>query len=319
MLILIHFKKEFLYIIYFIPLCLFKLIFKFGIKKQTLISSTESFSKILLIMLYFYQIIRYRKESIELFIKNQNSHKKNTFILLSIIYFIISLYLDKFNLNNLNDIDDNLSIFLIDLIFFKKQIYSHHILSCILNIISFSIIFFNYNIYKSLNLFIIFIIKNYCNSFSMLLVKYINTVYFTNIYLLGSLIGLFSFLYQIFNLCISDFNKVLIIYLIICFILDIFFYYIILKFNPIYVIICYHLSYILIDFLTKNTPFNLFELIILYIFEIISCLIYLEIIELNFLGLNKNIKKNIILRSSIENDEIINKNKKLSNLYLNTI
>ena len=42
------------------------------------------------------------------------------------------------------------------------------------------------------------------------------------------------------------------------------------------------------------------------LFEFIGCLIYLEIIELRFCGLNKNLKKNISKRSEIDvSDEMI--------------
>ena len=314
----IRFKKEFIYILYFIPLCLLKLVFNKGIKEKILILSTESFSKILLITFYFYQIIRYRKENQELFIKNKMNNTKFLFIFFSIIYFTIFLYLEYFNLNDLNGINfENLSILLVDLIFFKKQIYSHHILSILLAIIPFLIFFISYNIYKSLNIFFIFIIKNYCQSFSLLLIKYINTIYFTNIYLLGSLIGLFSFIFQFIYFNILEIKRELIVYLIICFILDILFYYIILKLDAIHSILCYQLSFFFINILSKKSLFNKIEFIIIIFFEIISCFIYVEIIELNCFGLNKNIKDNISLRSIIETNKITEINNKLPIKYSN--
>ena len=89
--------------------------------------------------------------------------------------------------------------------------------------------------------------KNYCESFSILLIKYINTIYFTNIYLLGNLIGLFSFLFQFFFYKINEFKIEYIVYLIICFILDILFYYIVLKLDAIHATLCYQIIYFLID------------------------------------------------------------------------
>jgi hypothetical protein len=71
MLLKFHFKKEFIYFIYFIPFCLLKIVFQKGLKNKKLLLSTESFSKILLIIFYFYQIIRYRKENKELLNKNK--------------------------------------------------------------------------------------------------------------------------------------------------------------------------------------------------------------------------------------------------------
>ena len=234
------------------------------------------------------------------------NNRKFVFILLSIIYYIIYLFLENINLNIEEIYLENLSILLVDLIFFKKQIYSHHILSVILTIISFSILFITYDLYKSLNIFFIFILKNYCESFSILLIKYINTIYFTNIYLLGNLIGLFSFLFQFFYYNINKFNNALIIYFIICFILDILFYYIVLKLDAIHATLCYQITYFLSDFITKKSVFNIYEIILLYFFEIISCFIYLEIIEFNFFGLNKNLKDNISLRSYEDTLNIIN-------------
>ena len=54
-------------------------------------------------------------------------------------------------------------------------------------------------------------------------------------------------------------------------------------------------------FITKKSVFNIYEMILLYFFEIISCFVYLEIIELN-----KNLKDNISLRSYEDTLNIIN-------------
>jgi len=49
-----------------------------------------------------------------------------------------------------------------------------------------------------------------------------------------------------------------------------------------------------------NLPSKHYYFLILFIFQIFCLLIYLEIIELNFLGLNKNTKRNIRTRSLSE-------------------
>ena len=54
-----------------------------------------------------------------------------------------------------------------------------------------------------------------------------------------------------------------------------------------------------IPIITLKFTYNLY-----YGLSIISGLIYLEIIELNFLGLNINLKKNIIERGIKENNDI---------------
>ena len=74
-----------------------------------------------------------------------------------------------------------------------------------------------------------FFIKNYSVSFSILLIKYINNIYFTNFYLLGSLIGLFLFIFQIIRIKFNNlgFEISLIYYFIICLLLNIIYFYII--------------------------------------------------------------------------------------------
>ena len=309
----INYKKEFLYIVFLIPLFILKIALQYNLsnKKNNLIFPIESFSKILLIIIYFYQIKTNRiNNSNFVFNKKINKNQIN-FILCSIFFLFIASYLEKFNFKDSKFIYlDTISILLIDLKFFRKQIYSHHILSIVLNLMSFLIIFINYQLFEYLYMLIIIFIKNYCKSFSILLIKYINTIYFTNIYSLGSILGFFSFLFQLFliNFDISQFINLLIVYLIFCYLLDIFFYYIIFKLGPIYALFCYHISELFIIFLTNRTILSLIESLIFFIVEIISYLIYLEIIEFNFFGLNKNTKKNISLRGMTDTLSIIDGN-----------
>ena len=70
-------------------------------------------------------------------------------------------------------------------------------------------------------------------------------------------------------------------------------------FNPNYIFVCYEIGKIAnILFYAKNLLD--FLSIIPYIFQIVALLFYLEIFEFNFCGLNKDTKKNILLRQKEE-------------------
>ena len=77
-----------------------------------------------------------------------------------------------------------LFLFLLNSIIFKKNLYNHHFISIIIVILL--IIFIRLNS-KIKVYYIILILKFYSFSFNLLLIKYINTKYFVNIYLLGSI------------------------------------------------------------------------------------------------------------------------------------
>ena len=77
------------------------------------------------------------------------------------------------------------------------------------------------------------------------------------------------------------------------------FYYNISKFGPIFTLIVFNISIIMNKFKT-NIKINLITLII----SLISSLIYLELIELNFCGLNKYLSENIIKRGEHEIKEL---------------
>ena len=311
MFISINFKKEFIYFLYLIPLSLLKLAINSTKIKKGNLNIIEYISKILLINPYLYQKISQKDNKI---ITNKGKININHILLVIIVifFYLINVHIEQFNLNNFYL--EIISIQFIDFIFFRKQFYSHHILSLILIIFSLSIIIINeYDSIKSLNVIILIIIKNYCESFSILLIKYINTVYFTNIYLLGSLIGLFSSIYQLIQMkFIYDFKSYLIVYLIICFLVNIMFFYIILKLGPIHATICYHISIIIVYYFSNDSKLNTLEFYLFIFLEFFSTLIYLEIIELNFCGFDKNLKKNISDRAIHEIDEIIPQKRKQS-------
>ena len=73
------------------------------------------------------------------------------------------------------------------------------------------------------------------------------------------------------------------------------YFYIIFKLDAIHATLCYHISYTLVDFLTKDTKLNN-NILLFYLFSQTLILYkYLEILELKFYRLNKNIKSNIAI------------------------
>ena len=53
-------------------------------------------------------------------------------------------------------------------------------------------------------------------------------------------------------------------------------------------------------FYVNYSTFDLINNLIAYFFEIIGVLVFIETIELNFCGLNRNLKKNIMFRAGNE-------------------
>jgi len=310
MFISINFKKDFIFILCLIPLSLLKSVFKIPIKKENF-DIIEYISKILLIIPYLYQKISEDNNQI-IYDNRKRNINHILLIIIIIVFYLINVHLELLNLNNFYL--EIISIQFIDLIFFQKQLFSHHILSFILIIFSLPFIIINdYNNIKSIYVIILIIIKNYSENFSILLIKYVNTIYFTNIYLLGSLIGLFSSIYQLIQMrFIFDFKSYLIIYLIICFLANIMFFYIILKLGAIHATICYHISNVIVYFVSNALKISTLQFCLFIFLEIFSTLIYLEIIELNFCRFDKNLKKNIISRSIIEIYDIVPKNDRKS-------
>jgi hypothetical protein len=217
------------------------------------------------------------------------------------MFYVIYNYIFKFKIDNLFVIEHyNVVFFLlvfIELIFFKKYIYSHHIISII---ITFIIVIY----YRCINDFkftyLYFILQCYCNCFCFLLIKYISTKYFINIYLLGSLIGipgLIQFYRSSFFKDIKE-NILICVLLFILFVFNNFIYFVVIfKIGVIVAIIPNSISSFIIQIIIGN--FKIYE-IVLFVLFFISCLIYLEILELKFWGLNKNITKNIIERGKDE-------------------
>lgn len=89
-----------------------------------------------------------------------------------------------------------------------------------------------------------------------------------------------------------------------CSIFYIFYYQIIFHFSPLHILIYYITAEFILNFniILDNETIIILILILIYILSIFSFLIFLEIIELKFCGLNKNTRRNIIKR---EQDEIL--------------
>ncbi len=300
MLIILNINKDYLYLLFYL---IINFILNLIQKNYTDFYKKNfnfmfGLSQLCLIIFYFWEkyITKEMKKKFHQLKKNKNKITKNFLIAFSIIFFVIYSYIEfnfKSNLNILERyITISLLLILIDFIFFKKHFYSHHIISINVNI--FLIIYCIITKKKYVLNDIFFIIKYYSYSFSFLLIKYINTIYFINIFLLGSLSGI-SFLVQYFihngiYIIINQNNLLYVMIFFIVVLIQVFLYFIIvLKLGVIHAFIIDSLSnFILLSF--DLSKINIIEIIIIGL-SIISCLIYLEIMELNFCGLNHNIKK----------------------------
>ena len=238
------------------------------------------------------------------------SYKIIIFIILSIILHCLSEY--KFYNEKDNEMEEYvfiiLFLILLEIIIFKKTFYIHQIISFIILIILFIFILFQIYMKSKIKLssYPLNILQNYSYSLCLHLIKYINTQYFINIYLLASINAipvLFIILFQntkyLFPFNGLNNNFMIILYFLLYLINNFLRYKIIDKLSPLHSYISDFISFF---FLNKILDLNL-----LYIgfglLLIISCLIYLEILELNFCDLNKNTLNNIGKRGE---KEIIN-------------
>ena len=333
MLISFSFEKNFLYILLFSPLYFFRRYLNEKVHNNNLQSLIDAISKILLIIFYIIEKIESKTEKEKYreqlnkskkrkinshFINLQKNNKKQNYkkiilllILCSNIFDIASLYLkNKCKLIKYSKCTDVILIISIDLIFFQNHFYSHQIISVNFGIIIMIILFIiDFNKFMSIHFYILFLLS-YGYGFSLFLIKYINTKYFISTYLLGSFIGIFQSIFHTIKIyfivkekiIIEDINfYFIILYLINCLFINYLFYYIISNLTPIHSLICYNFAYIIIDLLKKENFF--IEIGLLEIFPLISTFIYLEIIEINFCGLNENLKKNIKERELSENQK----------------
>ena len=163
-----------------------------------------------------------------------------------------------------------------------------------------------YSLYKSLLIILYALLGEYCYAFFSLLIKYINTTYFINIYLLLSIIGILNICIQLPSFINSSDIKIQSIYLFYILIMIIFSYFhftIIKNLGPIHSTIIDTISHCIIKlYFYHSLHYN--DIIYLFLC-LFSLLIYLEIIELNFCGLNENIKTEIEEREKTETNILL--------------
>ena len=229
---------------------------------------------------------------------------------MKIIEIMLENYFYDLTTKYLIELDiDILTLFLINNLCFEKNIYSHQLISIIMNIII--LIFgFYFKIKIIIHNLILYILSSYMYSFYFLLIKYLNTNYFINIYLLGSVGGIISLIVKIIFHVINN-NKIIdldltpIFILIFSFIVAFFYHFInykiIFELNPFYFYIFDDISFFIFILMDKVLSIQSIAIIII----LISLLIYIEIIELNFCDLNYNTKKKIMERAS-KNIDVIN-------------
>ena len=306
-------KKEFLHLIFWIFFCNF--FNKLNNNNKNFYISV-SISQICLVIFFLYQIFTSKKrlESEEIFFSSTKKPKNICYkITIVIIFIIFVMIFDVFKIltDEYTPIEivcniDMISVFLIDRFFFKKEIRPHHLISIIItSILSLYNIISNYKftyLYKILK-FCLIILNSYSYIFHVLLINYISNIYYVNIYFIGFLIGIFEFIFYIIKFRDKEFNtdkfNELLIYPILLEFYFFLFYYNISKFGPIFTLIGFNISVIIDNFKT-NIKINLITLII----SLISSLIYIELIELNFCGLNKYLSENIIKRGEHETKEL---------------
>ena len=265
-----------------------------------------SISKISLLIFYLIEKKLNKNESNQFFnFKiniNQIIYKEYLIIFCSIVFYFTFFYSKIFKSQDLVWIKHTQMCFflLIDIIFFQNERYSHQIFSIVF-IMILSIIIFIISFQKFDFIYFFYILSSYSYAFSLLIVKYINTKYFISVYIFGFIFGLIELILLLIKESIHfNFNWIDILFYFILIGNYYLFYYIIYKLSPTHSIICQCFSILLPTKLAKF-DLNLKILLILSIIIIISGLIYLEIIELNFCNLNLNLKKNISNRAKNEN------------------
>ena len=272
-------------------------------------------AEICLIIFYFIQKYLSRIESKSknenLFVSSQNENNEIKIFIIMIIFNLIYYYVKDIKINN-NDIEHYIYIimflFLIDLFILQNNIYSHQILSIILLIIG--IIYYMIKYFSFKLLYLIYFMSLYCRSFGQTLIRYISINYFINIYLISSSLGFIGLIHLIITRIIkydnfiqfpNSINYILILYILSNICRSFLYYRIIYKLGTIHVYLSDLISYIILNKLfhliyEKRPLNNSLDYIIIPII-LISMLIYFEIIQLNFCGLNENTKNQLLERS----------------------
>ena len=323
MFISIHLNKDhLLYLCFILIMLLIKIYDIIFVKNKYFgnIISNKPFRKFIQIFLIIFFFIEKNRS------KNRNEIKfmlyKNSiiFMIITLSFNIIYYYTKnniqkKFNeiIYNIGILTKIISLYFIERIILKNQFYSHHILSIIIIVIILIIyIYFYYIPFFNIIFSFYLLLESYSQSFYLTLITYMDNFLYINIFLLGSIIGIIDLLYLLFieqkkDNFLKEIDKIW--YLFPFYIFYNYIYFLILrKLGPIHIRICELTVYLII--FSINTQLDLTFLIksIFIFLLIISILIYLEIIELRFCSLNKNIKYQIELREKehmklIEKDE----------------
>jgi len=328
MLISIKIQKNFIYIFIFMFI---NLILDLILKNSNIQMSDEFIYFLCQICLIFFYIIEKYLSKNRKDIPEEDSQVLTKVIIILMICSLIfnSIYIykyyEKYTIIQ-NEVEHYMIIIifliLIEKISFKRNFYYHQKLSIMIIIIIFLYFLINNIIQSKFKLFhILFVFQYYSYSFKFHLIKYLNMKYFINIYLLGSIHGIFTliqYLIQYFEILLPEFNLNNISSIILLFIImmiNVYLEYkIITELGLIYRFMSDFISiYISQIIILKNCEILLYGLLL-----IISCLIYLEIIQLNFCGLNKNIKQNIENRMEKEvKNDLNNKSNDSNNIENN--
>ena len=314
----------------------------------------NSIGDILAGFIYFIQLCQNKNKNLNL--KRGNNKEK---IKCKVFYYIILMSFLISPMYICYDLNLDLFLFLpfsFDLIFsivfsiflLKINIYKHQILSIIISFIGFILILFS-NTNITFKNFYIHIIISLLNSTFISILKYSTTIYFISPFLCSFYYGIISLIIYIIGNIVYDlyiskeytflqniyaFNdKIFIIYfsliIITSFLIKILTLLEVNYFSPILYFISKTISPMLFSFYNelivkanKQSIYIYILIIIGFLFEIISILLYNEIIIINAYGLNKNTVKYIKEREIEENisllydDEIKDKKNRNSNAYL---
>lgn len=316
-------KKEFYLILASTFLLLLNIIIKE--KRKSNLDLIHSLSQICMIILYFIekQLSKIKSnEIIKIFVdvvskkeenrlKKKNSYIKKGIFICLIIFFIIYCFVNQMIIMDaprkiLIDYTKLLNIYFLDSLCFQKNVYPHHIFSIIIVFIIILILILTQISkiqYKIMNLFI----SNYCDTFKLLLTKYLYNRFYVSIYLTDSILGLTKFFFYV-----KDFDKTYDIYykslkFLPCFIIFIEYFlncalnnFILIKLGAIHLFLIEFIDLNIIVLINNSINDSSLLVIILIIISILSGLIYLEMIQLRFWGLDYGLKDEIIKRGEKE-------------------
>ena len=330
----INWKKIILPILLAIDLILIKIFSTFVIPKKTSVTLINNFGCAIgemstRILACFYN--KKRKKRIHR--KNCSSTNIKDYLLFFILYFFFQemknlIILIEVNLKITPNLNINLSVEFICLLLLSKwllkyQYYLHNILCLIIFSLSALTLDLMFENFDGLRFFDLFFYVFYVGEilllcyFKFLLNKKKFHVYWNLLFFFG----LFHFIYLIINLIIDlkfqpdtikkNFERAETKYIILDFFIYLIFSGFIRRFLIFYIIDILSPDHLLLSFTLNQIAIFLIDsrededksylyCLIPNFFQILSVLIYLEILELNICNLSKNTRKNIRLRSEVE-------------------